>query len=225
MTRYELEVKMLVDSWIYGGIAELIEKMPEGVLGVNVLGIKKQEGAWDTTCLPSVMREYEEDNTRKEEDARNHRRNSSDLLIKAMPNDEMDSKVEAYKKITEVYRRLGFLNKGKTPSDEGFIYLTQAPLENSEYVVYTLSRTSLYDIGDVHKVGVDSLHDYVFNKLEPNRKEEARSKKEGEVEINELESLESYFPYLPPFMKLRFDNKFVSGYGYWDIKFFEDQTN
>jgi hypothetical protein len=97
MTRYELDVKMLVDSWVYGGIADLMKKMPEGVLGVNVIGIKKQEGAWDSSCLPCVMKDYEENSPKDEQLSKpsptERPRHEWDSLA-----DAMDVRIEAHKK-------------------------------------------------------------------------------------------------------------------------------
>jgi hypothetical protein len=165
MTRYELEVKMLVDSWVYGGISDLMKKMPEGVLGVNVIGIKKQEGAWDSSCLPCVMKDYEENSPRDEQLSKpsptERPRHEWDSLVNAM-----DVRIEAHK---------------NNMSEE--------------------------------------------SKLEPNRKEETKSKKElsEKEEMARLESLPSELTdNFPTTWKLRFDTKFTSNYGYWDIKVDKD---
>jgi hypothetical protein len=108
---YELDVKMLVDSWVYGGIADLIKQMPEGVLGVNVLGIKKQEGAWDSTCLSSVMQDYEENKTREEQKPNS---SLSERPIHEWDSlaEDMDVRVESHKKNMAEEQKLIAVQKG-----------------------------------------------------------------------------------------------------------------
>lgn len=183
MTKYELEVKMLVDSWVYGGIADLIKQMPEGVLGVNVLGIKKQEGAWDSTCLSSVMQDYEENKTIEEQKPNS---SLSERPIHEWDSlaEDMDVRVESHKKnmaeeqkLIAVQKRLAQLNEGRRFGTEGYLSLScdlqslDTYEDTNKIKHYTLHRTTLYDIPPcIVTDSMDKLYDYVFNQLEPNNK-------------------------------------------------------
>jgi hypothetical protein len=232
VVRYKLDVEMLVDSWVYGGITDLMKKMPEGVLGVNVIGIKKQEVAWDATCLPCTMKDYEESQPRDEQlykpSPTERPRHEWDSLV-----DAMDVRVEAHKnnmsiedKLKDVRKRLKFLNEGIEYGSEGCLELRVIWLEETGTTQYTLQRMSLRPTPPcIVTDSVDILHDYVFNQLEPNRKEQTKSKKElsEKEEMARLESLPSELAdNFPTTWKLRFDTKFASKYGYWDIKVDKD---
>jgi hypothetical protein len=149
MTKYELEVKMLVDSWVYGGIADLIKQMPKGILGVNVLSIKKQEGAWDSSCLPFVMDGLSAQSSIAGEDS---------TQVQVLTKKEQD-------KLDFVEKELKKQNEGKDVGQVGYKTLLKAFTKETGILswIIEIEDAPLGNTTSMEFDTVDKLYSYIFN--------------------------------------------------------------